>query len=55
MIDEGLRYPIHNSDGYTEGMRRKDLESSVAGGKNKSAQRPQENTEALKEIYKKEL
>ena len=54
MIDEGLRYPIHNYYGYTEDMRGSDLESEVARWNNKSSHIPKENSEALKESYRKE-
>ena len=35
IIDEGLRYPVHNYYGYTEEMRRIALESAVARWNNK--------------------
>ena len=43
MIDEGLRYTIHNSGVYTENIRRTYLQTALALVKNKSAQRPKEN------------
>ena len=40
MIDEGVRYPIQNYDGYIEDTKRSYLGSAVALGNNKSSHRP---------------